>query len=207
MPYDRDETVREVTAFYKFLVGTHIPESALKLPPEGGWPELIDEWLSFMGKDPTTSRATFCRAIPIIIRLIRSYTERGTITLVDAQEPTAPTDLSQDVDTDDSDDEDDQASDAEESSEEEPDDEESPGLPESWRIQATYTVPDFFKMIKEEFRTFTIVATDPTEVIWGGNFRSELDEVKGIYGRHGWLTENYRKDQCLKEVNELWFAI
>ena len=51
------------------------------------------------------------------------------------------------------------------------------------------------------------VATGPDEVIWGGHFRSELDEVKGIYRRHGWLTENYRKDECLKEVKDLWFDI
>lgn len=53
MTYERDETVAAVTSFYKFLVNTHIPDSALKIPPEGGWPELTDEFLSFMKKDAT----------------------------------------------------------------------------------------------------------------------------------------------------------
>lgn len=53
MAYDREEVVAAVTSFYKFLVNTHIPASALKWPPQDGWPELTDEWLSFMDKDAT----------------------------------------------------------------------------------------------------------------------------------------------------------
>jgi len=154
MPYDRDEIVRELTAFYKFLVNTHIPDSALKLPPEGGWPELTDEWLSFMGKDSTVndlirhlpyigwdrpgerfplypdtfpidftgnvlhcdpnryevdsledvgigvgkSVLTLANCIGRIGYCFLLDTKRGTITKVDAQQPTDPTDLSQNTD-------------------------------------------------------------------------------------------------------------
>ncbi|KAJ5619175.1 hypothetical protein N7510_003159 [Penicillium lagena] len=52
MAYDR-EGAAAVTSFYKFLISSHIPASALKLPTQDDWPELTDEWQSFMDKDAT----------------------------------------------------------------------------------------------------------------------------------------------------------
>ena len=153
MPYDRDEIVTSLTSFYKFLTYTHIPESALKLPPEGGWPELTDEWLSFINKSSAVN--DLIRHLPYIehsrgnpyeicrrsypidfmggeIREFRSRgvaepqesaslakvpenvltisiapgregsylmvdTKRGTITVMDGECPTQPTELSQKV--------------------------------------------------------------------------------------------------------------
>jgi hypothetical protein len=150
MAYDRDEVVAAVTSFYKFLINTHIPASALKLPPQDGWPELTDEWLSFMDKDATVK--DLIRHLPYLQSSrdgkhqiypysnpvdftgedlkdipehgvaepqvdygykvgkcvltisaaegrVGSYfmvdTERGTVSLVDYESPTSPTELSQ----------------------------------------------------------------------------------------------------------------
>ena len=37
-------------------------------------------------------------------------------------------------------------------------DDDHPMRPETWREQATYTVPDFVKMIMEEYRAFEVVS-------------------------------------------------
>ncbi|CAL5869916.1 uncharacterized protein PFLUO_LOCUS4149, partial [Penicillium psychrofluorescens] len=150
MTYDRDEVVAAVTSFYKFLINTHIPSSALKLPPQDGWPKLTDEWLSFMEKSATVrdlirhlpylqpgedgAHQIYPYSNPIdfmgedledipehgvaepqidcgykvgkgILTIsaatgrVGSYfmvdTERGTISLVDYESPTSPTELSQ----------------------------------------------------------------------------------------------------------------
>ena len=51
--YSRDEIVSELTSFYEFLVGLHLPPSALKIPPPGGWPNLTPEYLAFLKKNDT----------------------------------------------------------------------------------------------------------------------------------------------------------
>ncbi|KAJ5201432.1 uncharacterized protein N7498_006095 [Penicillium cinerascens] len=53
---------------------------------------------------------------------------------------------------------DDQALDDEGGTEEELDDaDDPPKCPETWREQPTYTVPNFVKMIMEEYRAFKVV--------------------------------------------------
>ncbi|KAF2993230.1 hypothetical protein E8E13_001504 [Curvularia kusanoi] len=49
---DRDEIVRIITNFYTFLTKLHIPESALKLPPPGGWPNITPESTRNFNKSP-----------------------------------------------------------------------------------------------------------------------------------------------------------
>lgn len=44
--YSRDEVVSELTSFYEFLVGLHLPASAIKHPPAGGWPNITPERLA-----------------------------------------------------------------------------------------------------------------------------------------------------------------
>jgi len=51
------------------------------------------------------------------------------------------------------------------------------------------------------------VATSPTAVVWKHDFGSEIEEAKDIYRQHGWLTDNYRKDECLEAVVELYLDI
>ena len=51
--YSRDQTVRAVTSFYEFLIELYLPESCLKQPPPGGWPDLTSEYLSWLEKTPT----------------------------------------------------------------------------------------------------------------------------------------------------------
>lgn len=51
--YSRDEVVAALTSFYEFLAGLHLPSSAIKYPPPGGWPNLTPEYLAFMKKNDT----------------------------------------------------------------------------------------------------------------------------------------------------------
>jgi hypothetical protein len=45
-PYSRDEVVAEVTKFYEFLTTLHVPKSAIKYPPPGGWPHIGPNFLT-----------------------------------------------------------------------------------------------------------------------------------------------------------------
>ncbi|KAK1230858.1 hypothetical protein PQX77_006043 [Marasmius sp. AFHP31] len=51
-PYTRDELVDIITNFYQFLTTFYIPESALKYPPEGGWPNITTDATAGFGKSP-----------------------------------------------------------------------------------------------------------------------------------------------------------
>ncbi|OQD73774.1 hypothetical protein PENANT_c195G04734 [Penicillium antarcticum] len=124
MPYDRDEFVRELTAFYKFLVNTHIPDSALN--------SYVDP-LEGYGVGIEKSAFTIANCIGRIGYYFLLDTKREAITMATPMEPIDPTDLSQNWDADD-------------------------GLgPETWRELATYTAPNFVKMIMEEYRAFEVV--------------------------------------------------
>lgn len=48
----REEIVRIITDFYTFLTKMYIPESALKFPPRGGWPNITLESTKNFGKEP-----------------------------------------------------------------------------------------------------------------------------------------------------------
>jgi hypothetical protein len=45
-PYSRDEVVAEVTKFYESLTTLHVPKSAIKYPPPGGWPHIGPNFLT-----------------------------------------------------------------------------------------------------------------------------------------------------------------
>ena len=51
MPYNQNEVVASVTAFYEFLIThLHFEPSELKTPPPEGWPQLTTSRLSALGK-------------------------------------------------------------------------------------------------------------------------------------------------------------
>ncbi|RYP46614.1 hypothetical protein DL768_007236 [Monosporascus sp. mg162] len=49
-PYSRDEYVTAITDFYTVAASLHIPRSALKHPPPGGWPNITPENCVGFGK-------------------------------------------------------------------------------------------------------------------------------------------------------------
>jgi len=51
--YPRDEFISELTSFYEFLVKLHLPSSAIKYPPPGGWPDITPQYLAFLKKNET----------------------------------------------------------------------------------------------------------------------------------------------------------
>ncbi|KAL1648705.1 hypothetical protein SLS58_001879 [Diplodia intermedia] len=60
----RDEVVAELTSYYGFLAGLHIPESAILYPPPGGWPTITKESFASCGK--TNAVIDLLRHIPYI---------------------------------------------------------------------------------------------------------------------------------------------
>lgn len=78
--YDRDEVVREVTSFYEFLTNLHIPNSALKIPPPGGWPDITPERYAFLKKDDTV--IDLIRHLPFIYK--EEYSQGHEIYLLTA---------------------------------------------------------------------------------------------------------------------------
>ncbi len=64
--YSRDDVVSVLTSFYEFLVGLHLPASAIKCPPAGGWPDITPEYLAFLKKNDTV--VDLIRHIPFIQR-------------------------------------------------------------------------------------------------------------------------------------------
>lgn len=55
-----------MTSFYELLIGLHIPESALKRPPPGGWPDINRERYAWLKKDDTV--IYMMRHLPFIYR-------------------------------------------------------------------------------------------------------------------------------------------
>ena len=64
--YSRDEVVSTITSFYEWLAKLHLPASAIKYPPPGGWPYITPKYLAFMNKTDTV--VDLLRHIPYIER-------------------------------------------------------------------------------------------------------------------------------------------
>ncbi|KAF2814093.1 uncharacterized protein BDZ99DRAFT_459820, partial [Mytilinidion resinicola] len=58
-----DEIVTAISSFYDFLISFYLPESSLKTPPPGGWPDVSDGFFN-----PPKSKAVMelLRALPYI---------------------------------------------------------------------------------------------------------------------------------------------
>ncbi len=64
--YSRDEFISEITSFYQFLVKLHLPSSAIKYPPPGGWPDITPQYLAFLKKNDTV--IDLIQHIPFVLR-------------------------------------------------------------------------------------------------------------------------------------------
>ncbi|KAK3171999.1 hypothetical protein OEA41_004083 [Lepraria neglecta] len=237
--YSRDEVVSELTSFYEFLVGLHLPASVIKYPPPGGWPNITPERLasavpamkknndvldlirhipfvrqehcdeSYEIYEKTTAvdyNGVGFRGAPVSgdpieeITIVPAHvmtlattpggregyyffidTERGTITIMDFQQGPRPTELTQGK---------------------------GDHSEEEWRDHAAYSVKDFFEMLKEEFRSLEVIPTEPNDVrmISRCNYY-DMDRLKDVYRTHGWGTNDYRKEECMKRVKEVWKEI
>ena len=50
------------------------------------------------------------------------------------------------------------------------------------------------------------VPTDSTNVEYTGAMEEdELNQLKKVFHEHGYLTENYRKSECLQKAEEFYF--
>jgi hypothetical protein len=60
---------------------------------------------------------------------------------------------------------------------------------------------DFFNGFKEDFRNFDAFLTRHKEVRFSHKYdEAQFKRVREIFVRHGWPTEDYRKDECLAEL-------
>jgi hypothetical protein len=77
---------------------------------------------------------------------------------------------------------------------------------ENWREYATFTTEEFFAKLMREFEELVLVPYPNGEVHFAGGSKGaedwEDDEVRAIYRKHGWPGEGYRKEECLKDVEE-----
>ena len=64
--YDRDDVVREITAFYTFLTKMYLPSELLRIPPPEGWSYITPERYAWLKKTPTV--IDLMRHLPYISR-------------------------------------------------------------------------------------------------------------------------------------------
>ncbi|KAI9150677.1 hypothetical protein HJFPF1_10453 [Paramyrothecium foliicola] len=76
-----------------------------------------------------------------------------------------------------------------------------------WRGESpAWTVPDFFEVLKEEFRSLRAIPFGPHKVYdvyttMAGHRGSLISEAQNIYTEHHWPElEHYRKDECLAAI-------
>lgn len=78
-----------------------------------------------------------------------------------------------------------------------------------WRAEgAAWAIPDFFELLKDQFRELRFVPTGPRKVHDSLVHRGPLAEgmlptLQDIYREHGWPDlEHYRKEDCLEAVRK-----
>lgn len=75
-----------------------------------------------------------------------------------------------------------------------------------WRNEAVWSIPNFFELLKNQFKKLHFIPICSMEVIAEYGRDAEEEEgmremLRGIYREHGWPDLNqYRKEQCLKAV-------
>lgn len=73
--YSKEETTAEIEAYYNFLTVMYLPESTIKRPPPGGWPDITPEYLAPLRKNDTV--VDLIRHLPYIQR--EEYHDPNTI--------------------------------------------------------------------------------------------------------------------------------
>ena len=210
----REELVSELTSFYEFLVGLHLPTDALKRPPPGGWPSINQEQLGYLNKDDDV--IDVLKHIPYIRQdedlepyQIYEHCVCNDFTGVFFEQYSKDY---KDVDIT------------------EPFQEEidscivtlaRPESRDGWFIfyhtaqhtiemvdyqvgkrSRDYEVKEFFEMMKDEFRKLRIIPVHPSDVQIGTK-DDEAEQLRDVFWRHGWPSERFEKDDCLTEVKEL----
>lgn len=215
-PYSRDEVVREVTSFYEFLVSLYLPPDALKYPPPEGWPGITHERIAFQGKDETV--VDLLKHLPYIRRdrALEPYQifencscndysgkhfENAAVKLqsrrvmeLDEIEPHIgrlaqgePADNGYFIYCD-----------------------TKEGTIEllDWIVgkHRTYPIRKFFRVMKDEFRSLTVIPIEPSNVseVKGMGDDDLVTKLRDVFHKHGWPDGQYKKDQCLIEARATW---
>jgi hypothetical protein len=88
-----------------------------------------------------------------------------------------------------------------------------PANESEWRREHAWAIPDFFKLLKHQFRKLVFFPTGWLKV-FGCHYGYSGDDVVGpdglivsmraVYREHGWPNlEQYRKEECLKAVKRI----
>lgn len=225
----RDVLAAELLSLYEFLTTLYLPDDCIKRPPKGGWPSITAERLEFLGK--TDAVIDLLKHIPYISQdveeeyqiqekcICNDYTgklfERRAIKYQarDAMEP-LPGFMEEKI----------------WDKFKEP--QHVATLAQSASADAGYHIffdtrdgqlaeiefvdgncvtydsaKESFDSTKDSFRGLDMLPTEPTEVIMssGGPFSEEqIGAIKDIFKKHGWPTNEYHKEPCMAEVQELW---
>ncbi|KAK1449860.1 hypothetical protein CMEL01_07196 [Colletotrichum melonis] len=80
-----------------------------------------------------------------------------------------------------------------------------------WRADgAAWSVADFFKVLKAEYRLLRWVPCNEYEVLDSESAmtRNHIPALQEVYRRHGWPnSQEYRKEECLEETKAVMIAI
>lgn len=77
---------------------------------------------------------------------------------------------------------------------------------ETFRDAGTWTIPDFFQVLKEQYQNLTFLPHSSTRVydVKAGEHPDDAGKnrlIEGIFRQHGWPNmQDYRKDDCLKAI-------
>lgn len=211
----REELVSELTSFYEFLVGLHLPADALKRPPPGGWPDINQKELGYLNKDDDV--IDILKHIPYIRR-------DGPLNPFQIYEKTVCNDFTgtyfarfgKEY----------QTIEATEPFEEEVDSSVATlAKPESrdgyyiFYHTAEHTmrivdyqvdeireagVAEFFQTLKNEYRELLVFPVEPESVIMTRRSYADTDQLHDLFRQHGWPTADFRKDQCLDAAKKLY---
>ncbi|KAI5364483.1 hypothetical protein Slin14017_G043730 [Septoria linicola] len=227
----RFEIVAALLLFYEFLTALHIPASALKRPPHGGWPSVTAERFAFLGK--TDVAIDILKHIPYISEdeIFEDYYQIYEQCVCNDYVGTRFERMAVDY----------QSRDAVDPVDFMGDDSPWPNVKEPEHIitlgrsakadvghhmfldtrNGSVVLVEFidgrctdekpmrerFESLMRGFRNLTIFPIAADDVAIQG--KSPLDEtqfaqLKATYQMHGWPTSEYRKDECMLAIKELF---
>ncbi|EFR01055.1 hypothetical protein MGYG_04058 [Nannizzia gypsea CBS 118893] len=225
--YSREECIAAVRGYYQFLTTLYLKESVILEPPEGGWPSITPNAIQQLGK--TDEVASLLRYLPYIrsnrcgdgpqtfpfsdfanweeicasLNKGRLHPEGIKICSEEDNVPPHVIGLTSECNGD-------IQHDPDAPCERVWDDPyEYAPMEAEWRAEGAYwAIPDFFEILKDQFRRLlfvpinTLIVKDVYNSQYGDS-AGIIEFLQGIYREHGWPDlEHYNKLECLKAIRK-----
>ncbi|KAI1367739.1 hypothetical protein F5Y08DRAFT_348536 [Xylaria arbuscula] len=176
--HSRDATITAIREYYTFLSKMYVPESNILVPPEAGWPSIVSaDEKSVVGPLQKTPEPLF--VLDTELGVVHWETPFGEIRHDPQQNWWT------------------QQTRGSHGRYEEND----------WRKgEPAWAIPDFFELLKEQFRQLNFIPISPYKVTSvfikrSPEYEGLIPMLQGIYPEHGWPDlERYDKQACLDAV-------